>query len=172
MLQTLRQFFRSDDTRKQAQDAYIALTTQARNPVFYREFDVPDTLDGRFELIVLHLWLQLTRWHTHRPDALKRALIEAFFQDMDQNLREFGIDTGMKKRIRAMADGYHGRITAYDAALTDAHHGPLRDALRRNVYGTVNDKPSEEILAQFVRYVREAARADATPDWPSPDISA
>lgn len=171
MLQTLRRLFRPSEVQIQAQDAYIALTKQARNPIFYRELGVPDTLDGRFELIVLHLWLQLTRWEASTNDS-KRALIEAFFQDMDQNLREFGIDMGIKKRMKAMANGYNGHLTAYDAALAKGDDAALADAFARNIYSTADTAASDAQLAALTRYAREAVQPALASDWPAVSFDA
>ena len=167
MLQTLRRLFHPSEVQVQAQDAYIACTAQARNPVFYTKFGVPDTLDGRYEMIVLHLWLQLTRWGNSESDEKKRAIIEAFFQDMDQNLREFGIDMGIKKRMRAMANGYNGRLTAYDEALATNGDDALQAALTRNVYSTCEEAPKAEQVAALTHYIREALQPALASDWPA-----
>lgn len=117
---------------------------------------MPDTLDGRFEMIVLELALLLKR----TPDArMQRALMEAFFSDMDHNIREFGIDMGLKKRMRAIADGFNGRRLAYDAALDAEGDTALLAALKRNVYGTLDavDDTHVQQLAQHVRTSHAAA---------------
>src|SRR3954469_17643296 len=84
-----------------ARAAYIALLAQARNPFFFERLGVPDTLDGRLELIVLLLFLLRQRLHAV-PQAfpVARGLSEEFFADMDRSLRELGvIDTGLAKRM-------------------------------------------------------------------------
>lgn len=134
---------------------------------------MPDTLDGRFELILLHLWLQLTRWENTQTPEMKRALIEAFFADMDQNLREFGIDMGIKKRMRAMADGYNGRLNAYDVALAETTDDALCAALGRNVFGTCEQPPTPAQLNTLAHYVRMAASQPvAASDWPALSLEA
>lgn len=114
---------------------YIALVAAARNPFFYTDLKVPDTLDGRFDLIVLHLFLLQHRLRTESPD-FAQFLSEAFFRDMDRSLRELGVaDTGVSKRIQKMGKAYHGRLQAYAAALGEQE--AMRAALARNLYGTV-----------------------------------
>lgn len=114
---------------------YIALVAQARNPFFYETLSVPDTLDGRFELIVLHLFLLQHRLRNADP-AFAQFLSEAFFADMDRSLREIGVsDTGVSHRIKAMGKAYHGRLQAYTAGLAEPNTLPR--ALARNLYGTV-----------------------------------
>jgi cytochrome b pre-mRNA-processing protein 3 len=121
---------------------------------------VPDTLDGRFELIVLHLFLLQQRLRTEAPE-LARALSEVFFRDMDRSLREIGVsDTGVPRRIKAMAKAYHGRLQAYATQDADA----LRAALARNLYGTVAEGDTAHLDA-IARYMAKAgaALAEASP---------
>lgn len=120
-----------------ATDVYIALVGHARNPFFFESLGVPDTLDGRFELIVLHLFLMQHRLREADP-GFAQFLSEVFFADMDRSLRELGIaDTGVRHRIKAMGKAYHGRLQAYAAGLND--RPLLLSALARNLYGTVKE---------------------------------
>lgn len=118
---------------------YIALVAQARKPFFYSEMKVPDTLDGRFEMIVLHLFLmqhRLLRETQHTEFA--RQLSEAFVHDMDRSIRELGVaDTGVSKRIKRMGQAYNGRMQVYEAGLQEPD--VMRAALSRNLYGTVSE---------------------------------
>jgi cytochrome b pre-mRNA-processing protein 3 len=116
--------------KQRAREQYIALVQRSRNPFFYRDCAVPDTLDGRFEIIVLHLFLALPQ---EQDDTARRLLLEAFFADMDRSLREMGVgDVGVGKRVHAMAEAAFGRLKAYGEAKGDAQ--AMREALRRNVY--------------------------------------
>lgn len=131
---------------------YITLVAQARNPFFYLKLAVPDTLDGRFEMIVLHLFLLQHRL-LDEPSAqgFAQQLSEAFFRDMDRSVRELGVaDTGVGKRIKRMGTAYHGRLQAYRAALSDPQK--LRAALARNLYGTVaeGDVRSLDAMADYI----------------------
>lgn len=136
--------------------AYIALVAQARNPFFYEARGVPDTIDGRFEMIVLHLFLLQHRMAaTHEEFA--RQLSEQFFADMDRSIREFGVmDTGVGKRIKRMGQAYNGRLLAYTQGLTD--RDAMRAALARNLYGTLaeGDVAMLDAMADYV-----AAQVDA-----------
>lgn len=140
MFGALRRWFIPRPPEQVAQ-TYIALVAAARNPFFYTELNVPDTLDGRFELIVLHLFLlqhRLIAQKTPENETFAQFLSEAFFADMDSSLRELGVaDTGVSHRIRKMGKAYHGRLQAYAAGLGDGT--ALRAALARNLYGTVAD---------------------------------
>ncbi len=132
-----------------ARKLYIALVQQSRNPFFYRDcVCVPDTLDGRFEIIVLHLFL--ARQALALGDEVWQQLLEVFFEDMDRSLREMGVgDMGVGRRIRAMAEAAFGRIKAYEDAAGSAQR--LQDALRRNVYGS---KAQEDVLRRLTDYSR------------------
>lgn len=133
---------------------YASLVAQARRPEFYAHWGVPDTLDGRFDLIALHLFLLLHRLKRDHPDsaALAQAVFDLMFLDMDQSLREMGVgDLGVGHRVKAMIRGLYGRIAAYEAGLTEGD-GTLEAALRRNVYGTM--EPAQAHLEAMCGYVR------------------
>lgn len=113
---------------------YGMIVTQAREPLFYRELGVPDTVNGRFDLLVLHLWMVLRRM---RPLAggtdLSQALFDRFCDDMDANLREMGVgDLTVPKRMQAFGEAFYGRAAAYDPALS-AGREPLAQALCKNI---------------------------------------
>lgn len=152
--QTFKQFFGESPERETARALYIALVSGARNPFFYKDAGVPDTLDGRFDLIVLHIFLLLQRLGHPPSDALHARLgqhvSEIFIEDMDRSLREMGVgDIGVSKRIRAMSEALYGRINAYDEAFAGTRD--LKDALRTNVYG--KETPSDAMLELLHGYV-------------------
>ncbi len=134
---------------------YRAITAQARQPVFYAEHGVPDSVDGRFEMIALHMFLVLHRLKAAGEDELAQQLFDTMFADMDQSLREMGAgDLGVGRRVRAMAEGLYGRIAAYEAGL-GADDQQLALALRRNLFGTVPDPgPSASALQALCDYLR------------------
>jgi cytochrome b pre-mRNA-processing protein 3 len=140
---------RSDEAAKQLHRIIVA---QARQPAFYTALGVPDTLDGRFELIALHGFLVMHRLKADPAGIdLAREVAETIFDDLDASLREMGAgDLGVGKRVKRMGEAFYGRVAAYDAGLAEG--GDLADALRRNLYGTV--EPSAEALAAASVYVR------------------
>lgn len=174
MLSALRQLF-TPPPSPAARETYIALVNASRNPFFFTTLGVPDTLDGRFELIVLHLFLLQHRLREASPD-FARELSELFFTDMDHSVREIGVsDTGVRYRIKAMGKAYHGRLQAYGAGMGDGQL--LRSALARNLYGTVEigDVGHLNRMAQYMEQTNAAlAQADAasitngTFSWPTP----
>jgi cytochrome b pre-mRNA-processing protein 3 len=113
---------------------YGMIVTQAREPSFYRDLAVPDTVNGRFDLLLLHLWLVLRRLKSAKEGAaLSQALFDHFCQDMDDNLREMGVgDLTVPKRMQAFGEAFYGRTAAYDMALSEGHEA-LAQALCKNV---------------------------------------
>ncbi len=113
---------------------YVALSHEARNPFFFNEAQVADTIDGRFDILVVHLFLGLERAKREpHSEAFQRALLECFFSSLDRSLREMGVaDLGVGKRIRKMADACNGRLTRYAADW--ANPTSRKAALAANVY--------------------------------------
>ena len=115
----------------QAQAVYAVIVAATRQAHFYADLGVPDTIDGRFDLLVVHLWLVVARLKGE-DDGLRQQLIDVFCVDMDDNIRELGAgDLGVSKKVRRMAEAFQGRYVAYDAA---HDHAAMTAALQRNVY--------------------------------------
>jgi cytochrome b pre-mRNA-processing protein 3 len=132
-------FARSKPVRDAAELAYRRVVEQARNPVFFASYGVPDTIDGRFELICLHAFLYLYRLKPERPPAagLSQAFFDAMFVDLDRALREMGTgDLSVGKHVKRMAQGFYGRIRAYQEGI-EGDDPALGAALERNLFGTV-----------------------------------
>lgn len=131
---------------------YGAAVAAAREPYLYTVLGVPDTLDGRFDLVCLHACLliqRLTGAPIPGPD-LAQAVFDAMFSDMDVNLREMGVgDLAVAKRMKAMWEAFHGRAAAYAPALRADDAGAMEAALLRNVWrGAV---PSDGAAAALAR---------------------
>jgi cytochrome b pre-mRNA-processing protein 3 len=140
---------------------YGAIVAQARRPEFYEEIGAADTVEGRFDMIVLHLVLVLRRIEREpQGAALGRALVDAFGRDMDHNLREMGVgDLAVPKQMKRMMEAFHGRARSYAGALCGADPTALEQALARNVFGG-DGAPGAARLAAYVR--RAAGQLDAT----------
>jgi cytochrome b pre-mRNA-processing protein 3 len=113
---------------------YGMIVTQAREPLFYQELGMPDTVNGRFDLVLVHLWMVLRRLRRIEggQDAAQ-ALFDHFCADMDANLREMGVgDLAVPKRMQAFGEAFYGRSAAYDLALTDSTEA-LAQAFCKNV---------------------------------------
>ena len=125
----------------------------ARHPAFYAQWNVPDTLDGRFDMIALHTFLVLDRLKGE-AEAFRQALVDELFRDMDRSLREMGVgDLGVGKRVRKMAEVLYGRIAAYDKALS-APDDALVQAIERNIFAGQPDAMGATHLASYMREQR------------------
>lgn len=158
MLNRIRLFFSPDRAKALAVLLYRQVVAQARQPDFYRVHGVPDTLDGRFDMVVLHAYLasrRLKAMNTAESQTLNQALFDLMFSDMDSSLREIGVgDLSVGKKVKVMAQAFYGRVEAYDAGLAAGEDSALAEALQRNLYGTVNPQP-EHCLA-MAGYIRQA----------------
>ena len=154
----LTRIFKDKSRDSAVRSVYARIVQQARKPAFYRFCGVPDTLDGRFEMVALHAFLVLHRLKKDRDTAsdFAQELFDLLFLDMDSSLRELGAgDLGVGPRVKTMAKGFYGRIAAYEAGLREGHETMVA-ALGRNLYGTVEPRDTE--LRAMARYVvREAA---------------
>jgi cytochrome b pre-mRNA-processing protein 3 len=133
----LVRFWRRDRHERAGFVLYGIAVAAARDPFFYARLGVPDTLDGRFDLVGLHVFLLIRRLRRLPPPGpdLAQAVFDAMFSDMDVNLREMGVgDLSVGKRVRAMWEAFHGRAKAYDAALDASDPAALEAALSRNVW--------------------------------------
>jgi len=157
VLSALKRIFASSLYQREAHQVYVSLVEQARQPIFYEQYHVPDTLDGRFDVIVLHLFLATQGLRAQgSPEALEfaRELSEVFFSDMDRSLREMGVgDTGISKRIRKMAQACYGRLQAYSEARGEA---ALAAALARNLY---RSEEAINLPAGLLAYVQQHSAA-------------
>jgi len=138
---------------------YGMIVAQARMPCFYRDYAVADTVNGRFDLIVLHLALVLERIAAEPGlRALGQGLFDRFWQDMDHNLREMGIgDLSVPKKMRTLGEAYYGRTQAYRAALAETSDRALIAALARNIYGGAQDDAASRLAAYMRLAVRDLA---------------
>jgi cytochrome b pre-mRNA-processing protein 3 len=151
-------FSHRKEVRQAAERAYRRVVEQARQRIFFTELEVPDTLDGRFELICLHAFLYLYRLKSDRPRsaAISQAFFDAMFTDMDRGLREIGTgDLSVGRHVKRMAQGFYGRIRAYQEGLECPEDTALSAALARNLFGTVGE--STGTIDTIVEYVRSAA---------------
>jgi cytochrome b pre-mRNA-processing protein 3 len=132
---------------------YSAAVAAARDPWLYRELAVPDTLDGRFDLVALHVFLLVHRLqHAAEPGpALAQAVFDAMFSDMDNNLREIGVsDLSVGRRVRAMWEAFHGRAKVYASGIEAADRSTLAAALARNVWRDAAPAGRAAALADIV----------------------
>ena len=147
------------DSRQQALLVYGELHKQARATWFYEQANVPDTIDGRFELLVLHVFLWINRMkqednYEQAYQPITKQLLEVLFDDLDSALREMGVgDTGVPRRIKAMAEALYGRMDAYETALESKE--AVYKALRRNIYAEHGNDSDINLLQLYLGYIAD-----------------
>ena len=147
--------FRSLRERKErkhiAKSLCAAISARAREPAFFLDYGVPDTFDGRFDMLVLHAWLVLERLDAGSP--IGRDFVHAIFARLEDALRELGAgDIGISRRMKTIAGAFYGRLHAYRDAGDEAG---LADALFRNVYrGEGRRVEHAGMLAKYVSAAR------------------
>ncbi|MDY0883219.1 ubiquinol-cytochrome C chaperone family protein [Dongia soli] len=154
----LRRFLKDEKLESAAAAVYTVVAQQARHPAFYLSYEVPDTVDGRFEMVVLQAYILFRRLKGQGEaiDRLTQAIYDVMFKELDLALREMGAaDLGVGRRIKHMAESMNGRIQFYDQGLAaNDDDASLTAALQRNLYGTVD--PSATSLERMIRYLKLA----------------
>lgn len=135
---------------------YDSLVARAREPIFHTEFAVPDTIDGRFDLLTLHAFLVLDVLKSQGggADTLGTELASVIFAGFDDALRELGVgDLGIARRMKALAGAFYGRLEAYRTADSVAQLAPV---LLRNLYrGEAARTHEAGVLAHYMLSARE-----------------
>lgn len=150
-----------NEVKRSAASLYAAIVAQSRLPHFYTQSGVPDTVEGRCEVIILHMFLVLDRLQDEA--AASQELIhqvgEVFIDELDGAMREMGIgDLSVPQKMRLAAAGFLGRLEAYhDALHQEAGEDRLAAALMRNVYGT--EAGPAPLAAALSAYLRRSAAA-------------
>lgn len=143
------------------QDLYRALVARSREKRFYQEWRVPDTIDGRFDLLTLHAFLVFDVLKGQGPAAeeLGNKLVDVIFTGFEEALRELGIsDFGMGRRIRNMADAFYGRLHHYRLATTQLE---LAEAVQRNLYRGDSERNREAAgMATYMMTARDRLKRD------------
>jgi cytochrome b pre-mRNA-processing protein 3 len=157
-----QRIFGEKQQRAPLRPLYDAIVATGRAPAWYRDGQVPDTLDGRFDMIAAILSLVLLRMETEGESGTGHSVLltEIFIDDMDGTLRQLGIgDYVVGKHIGRMMGALGGRLAAFRAGRDT---GSLAAAVARNIFHET--PPSEQALA-FVTggLERFAAALDGAP---------
>ena len=135
---------------------YQVITRSARDPNFYQNFDVPDTVMGRFNMvsIFMTLYLRATNNSNEAIKQLAQEVVEEFFKDIEHSIRELGIgDAGVPKRMKKLGRMFYGRAENYGKALDNDDMNELAEAFLRNIYpqiadGELDKTPDMQSLAE------------------------
>lgn len=139
--------FKKDPMKAPARAVYTAIVEAARRPVFYGPDGAPDTVDGRFDLIILHTILVFRRVRSAGEEGrhFNQLVFDILFDDMDAALREMGTgDLSVGKKIREMGEAFYGRARAYEAALDEGEATVLAVAIERNLFALEEDAGESE----------------------------
>ncbi len=142
-----------------AYDVYERVMQHIREPELYTGFNIPDTFDGRYELLLVHAFMVIETLHEKDEASasdFNQALFDRIFIQMKITLREIGVgDVGIPKHMQKMMKAFNGRMHSYADAL-DAD--TLQVVLLRNLYGTVEEPSSKDIDA-FADYMKANVEA-------------
>jgi cytochrome b pre-mRNA-processing protein 3 len=155
--------FRLNPGDRSIRDLYGAIVAQARSPAFYADYGVPDTVGGRFDLIVLHLVLLLGRLEREGASTrgIGQSLFDVFCRDLDANLREMGVgDLGVPRRMRHFGEAFYGRQAAYLAALQAGDKRKLEKALARNIFHSADGAAPRRLARYAMALARQLEAHD------------
>jgi cytochrome b pre-mRNA-processing protein 3 len=153
--------FRKTTAPDAVDEAYRSIVAQSRQPRFYADWGVPDTVTGRFDMVSLHLALLLRRLKAEsEARTFTQALVDLFFLDMDRSIRELGVtDLGVPKKVKTMGKIFYGLAAALGTALDAGNAAEIEAVLVKNVYGAEN--PGAAHLAAYL--LDESSRLAAVP---------
>jgi len=168
---------KSTPSQRSIEAIYGMIVAQARQPAFYAALNVRDTVDGRFDMVLLHLWMVL-RMLRQGPEGEEPAqhLFDRFCTDMDDNLREMGVgDLTVPKRMQKFGEAFYGRTAAYDAAL-EAGPAELAAALNRNIFNEADAANADRVAAYVGEALAHLGQIDQTAfargEWQFPAVRA
>lgn len=149
--------FKRKTSRNSVRAVYGAIVAAARHPRFYAQWGVEDTVDGRYDMIVLHAIVLLDRLagDGEATASFAQALTNEVFADMDRSLREMGVgDLSVGKKVRRMAEVFYGRAQAYTPSLHAGDAEGLSQALYRNVFAWSGAEEGASLLAAYALGLR------------------
>ena len=167
----LLKFLRFKRYGKPVLSVYASIVLQARTESFYRLYGVPDTLNGRFDLITLHMFIVLRRLKGLGDEGAKfsQDLFDVMFADMDKNMREMGVgDLSVGKKVKELAISFYGRIKSYDNGITATNNETLVECLKRNLF--LDSAPNDQNVLIVKDYLIREVKASE--NWTIADIEA
>jgi cytochrome b pre-mRNA-processing protein 3 len=151
-------FSKKKNLNKVAHNLFDHVIQQSRQIDFYTKLSVEDSLDGRFDLMAIHMAIVLDKLNRHKNDEdimqISRNLQEVMFDNLDLSLREIGVgDLGVGKKIKVMAEAFYGRVKTYDELFQTLDKDKMSEALKRNLYREKN--VDSDVLQKITTYVFE-----------------
>ncbi len=167
----VRLFKKKDIENKNVQEIsdklYACALLNTRNTVFYEKYGIPDTFDGRFDLLLVHIFIILhVLMSSDKYEVMSQALFDTVFKDMDQTLREMGVgDMGVPKHMKRMMKAFNGRMHSYQWAIDpDSLEGKnmdnikklsLNSSLKNNLYGSIleNEDFDDSVIINMEKFI-------------------
>jgi cytochrome b pre-mRNA-processing protein 3 len=146
--------FKTDTAISVANNLYWQIVTLSRTPALYEKFKIPDTLDGRFDSLMLHLFMVIERLKVLNEHKIANHLLDFFIKDMDRSLRETGVgDPSISRKMRKIGEAYLGRMNAYGLAFDTKTD--IQSVLHKNIYRLADIAPSYiTLLSNYVLHYR------------------
>ncbi len=156
----LLKWWRQPSRDRNIETIYGVIVAQARQPAFYTQYGVPDTVEGRFDMIVLHLFLYIRRMSGQgSKGGAEQPLFDRFCIDLDGNLREMGVgDLSVPKRMQKFAEAFYGRSATYEKALGARDSDVAALAIARNIFGRETPTPGAQLMADYMMAAANALR--------------
>ena len=153
MLNLLR---KSHQRKLEGQKLYDGLVSRARETVFFRDFAVADSIDGRFDLLVFHAWMVLAELKAKGADQVAQGLTDMLFTGFDEAMREQGAgDMGLGRKMKSFANAFYGRLSAYEQAASETE---LAQALAKNLWRGAEPDARAQKLAAYAVQARQRLR--------------
>lgn len=133
------------------------VVSESRKALHYRDGGVPDTLEGRFEMMVVSAFpiFYRLKGQGKAAERLAQLLFDSMFREIDMSLREMGVgDLSVPRKIKAMAQGFYGRVVAYERALDAEDAAALREAVTRNVFSSIEGTPDDKSVDYVVDLIK------------------
>lgn len=151
-------FKRKKPYEQQAWDVFDTIQKQSRKPEFYTDLGVPDTTEGRFDVLVLHMFMVMENLKANEAgQEFSQELFDVAFQNIDQGYREIGVgDMGIPKRMKKLMLGFNGRVHAYHESLDQNNDQAFKEALERNLYYSADETPDnlDQKLDLWLVYIK------------------
>ncbi|MGH1350767.1 MAG: ubiquinol-cytochrome C chaperone family protein [Methyloligellaceae bacterium] len=131
---------------KEAGKVYETIVAHARSTEFYKSYAIPDSWEGRFEIITLHMFLFLQRLKAEDDSEAEigKLVLEAFFSDLDGSLRERGVgDTVVPKKMQKLAKSFYQRVYTYSESLENKDQAHLASEIQQHVYDYLLENEDE-----------------------------
>tara|TARA_B100000886_G_scaffold330659_1_gene281309 strand:+ start:479 stop:991 length:513 start_codon:yes stop_codon:yes gene_type:complete len=138
-----------------AYNTYTKIAEQSRMPFFFDELNVPNNFEGRLEILSLNLTLVLWSLKKKKDEStISQELIDIFFQDLDNSLRELGVsDLSVGKKIKILVENFYGRLVSYNDVFENFLKKKKMDEVRKKI--KKNFKFKSNYNSNFDKYIHQ-----------------